>query len=267
MRYAIFSDVHGNIEAFSAALAVSASEGAEKYVCLGDIVGYNASPRECLHRLWELDLVAMVRGNHDDYVALNDDAMPGVNPNARAAVLWTRKQLTEEERNWLGQLPMRSVIPGTPITIVHATLDSPDSWGYVFDDHHAADNFSYQFSQICFCGHSHVPVAFRKKPMSFGDDRTIERLREWEVASREKGDYTIQDALPVEVEAGYKYLFNIGSVGQPRNHDPRASFCIYDDIDRVVTRYRVPYDIAGAQARIREAGLPERLASRLSTGS
>ncbi len=266
MKYAIFSDVHGNMEAFDAILKVCQAEGAEKYICLGDIVGYNANPRECLHLLWSLDLVAMVRGNHDEYVALDDQEMAGFNPNARLAVLWTRNQLTDEERAWLGQVPLRATVPGTPVTLVHATLDSPDSWGYVFDGHHAVDNFSYQFTQLCFCGHSHVPVAFRKKPMTLGD-KSIERVENWEEKPNDKHNFNESDALRVELEAGYKYLFNIGSVGQPRNHDPRASFCIYDDIDRSVTRYRVPYDIAAAQAKIIAAGLPDRLANRLSSGS
>ena len=247
-------------------LEVCRREEAEKFICLGDIVGYNASPKECLHLLWSLDLIAMVRGNHDEYVALDDMEMSGVNPNARLAVIWTRSQLSAEERGWLGELPLRSTLPGLPITIVHATLDSPDTWGYVFDGHHATDNFSYQFTQLCFCGHSHVPVAFRKKPMTLGD-KSIEVIDGWTKKDRDRMDFSESDSLTVEVEAGYKYLFNIGSVGQPRNHDPRASFCIYDDIDRTVTRYRVPYDIAGAQAKIRAAGLPERLAVRLESGS
>ena len=151
MKYVIFSDVHSNLEAFQAMLEVCRREEAEKFICLGDIVGYNASPKECLHLLWSLDLIAMVRGNHDEYVALDDMEMSGVNPNARLAVIWTRSQLSAEERGWLGELPLRSTLPGLPITIVHATLDSPDTWGYVFDGHHATDNFSYQFTQLCFC--------------------------------------------------------------------------------------------------------------------
>lgn len=266
MKYAIFSDVHSNLEAFETILNVCVEEGAEKYICLGDIVGYGPDPQRCLHKLWELDLIAMVRGNHDEYVALNDEEMSGFNPNARLAVLWTRSQLSGEERAWLGQLPLRATVPGTAITIVHATLDSPDAWGYVFDDHHAADNFSYQFSQLCFCGHSHVPVAFRKKPMTIGD-RSIEVLDNWVELPRDHHNFSERDSLAVELEAGYKYLFNIGSVGQPRNHDPRASFCIYDDIDRTVTRYRVPYNFHATQAKIRAAGLPEKLATRLSAGT
>jgi len=265
MKYAIFSDVHGNLEAFNAAMEVCAAEGAEKYICLGDIVGYNADPMPCLEKLWSLDLIGMVRGNHDEYVALDDEEMSGFNPNARIAVLWTRKNITPEARKWLGTIPMKSIVPNTAMTIVHATLDTPETWGYVFDVHHAAHNFSYQFTHLCFCGHSHVPVAFRKKPVSLGE-REVEAIDEWLVKPRDHHNFLEADSLPVELEAGNKYLFNIGSVGQPRNHDPRASFCIYDDIDRVVTRYRVPYDIAGAQAKIRAAGLPEKLATRLAAG-
>lgn len=266
MKYAIFSDIHGNQEAFEAILEICQNEGVEKYICLGDIVGYNANPRECLHRLWGLDLVAVVRGNHDEYIASDDEELSGVNGNAKIAVQWSRTQLNEEERAWLGEVPLRTVVPSTVMTIVHATLDSPDSWGYVFDGHHAVDNFSYQFTQICFCGHSHVPVAFCKKPIALGD-KSIERMENWEEKPNDKHDFTESDSMRIELEAGYKYLFNIGSVGQPRNHDPRASFAIYDDIDRSVTRFRVPYDVATAQQKILDAGLPERLANRLGSGS
>ena len=266
MKYVIFSDVHSNLEAFQSMLEVCRKEGAEKYICLGDIVGYGANPQECLQMLWSLDLVAMVRGNHDEYVASDDEEMAGFNDNAKAAVSWTRKQLNAEEREWLGKLPLHSNLPGLPLTIVHATLDTPDNWGYVFDGHHAVDNFSYQLTQLCFCGHSHVPVAFRKRPVTMGD-KSIETLANWARKTRDRDDFTDSDNLLIELEAGYKYLFNIGSVGQPRNRDPRASFCIYDDFEKTVTRYRVPYNVAAAQAKIREAGLPERLATRLATGS
>ena len=213
MKYVIFSDVHSNLEAFQAMLEVCRREEAEKFICLGDIVGYNASPKECLHLLWSLDLIAMVRGNHDEYVALDDMEMPGVNPNARLAVIWTRSQLSAEERGWLGELPLRSTLPGLPITIVHATLDSPEQWGYIFDAHHAVDNFSYQFTQLCFCGHSHVPVAFCKKPVASMRERSVDEILQWNVLAGEDGtpepeDFSRAEALPVEILTGYKYLFN-----------------------------------------------------------
>jgi diadenosine tetraphosphatase ApaH/serine/threonine PP2A family protein phosphatase len=159
-------------------------------------------------------------------------------------------------------------VPGIPVTLVHATLDSPEAWGYVFDTHHAVGNFSYQLSQVCFCGHSHVPVAFDKAPFASGR-KLVEVIDQWEhsaVYPLADEDFTIADELEVKLVKGHKYLFNIGSIGQPRNSDNRASFAIFDTDGQTVTRYRVPYDIAAAQAKVREAGLPEKLALRLEWG-
>ena len=268
-KFAIISDIHSNYEALEVVLAACAEARVDKYLCLGDIVGYNADPQKCLERVLDLDLIAMVRGNHDDQVASDDEEMDGFNQNARIAILWTRQQLTAEQRAWLGTPPLRMAVPGIPVTLVHATLDSPAHWGYVFDVHHAKDNFSYQFTQLCFCGHSHVPVAFDKRPMTGANEKTVVEITNWSDKEHENDgtlNWNEADSLSVQLEAGHKYLFNIGSVGQPRNHDPRASFAIFDDIDKTVTRYRIPYDISATQAKIRAAGLPERLAARLESG-
>ena len=264
MKYAILSDIHGNLEALNATLEVCRQEKADSYVCLGDIVGYNANPKECLEIVRALPGLTVVKGNHDEYVSNNDEVMEGFNPHAKAAVLWTKAQLTEEDRKWLAGLPMRLTIKGANMTIVHATLDGPDAWGYIFDTHHAADNFSYQFTQLCFCGHSHVPVAFSKRPIALRVNRTIEDIPEW--TSEGDTDYSIADAIPIDIEQGVKYLMNVGSIGQPRNHDPRASFCIYDTDKKQVIRYRLPYNVALTQQKIRAANLPERLAARLARG-
>ena len=150
------------------------------------------------------------------------------------------------------------------MTIVHATLDGPDAWGYIFDVHNAADNFSYQFTQLCFCGHSHVPLAFSKRPIAMGA-RPIEEIPLW-ASENDGSDFKTADMIQLPVEQSVKYLINVGSVGQPRNRDPRASFCIYDTEQKLLTRYRLPYDVALTQQKIREAHLPERLAARLERG-
>jgi diadenosine tetraphosphatase ApaH/serine/threonine PP2A family protein phosphatase len=269
-KIAILSDIHGNLEALRAVLEVCREHGVEKYVCLGDIVGYNANPSECLEIIRELNPICMVKGNHDEYASNNDEVMDGFNPHAKKAVLWTKEQLTMEQRSFLANLPLRATVPGTNITIVHATLDSPDNWGYVFDMHHAADNFAYQFTQISFCGHSHVPVAFCKKPISSMSERPIEEITEWlhhEGESAVPVNPNTTDFLEVRLQTGYKYLFNIGSVGQPRNRDPRASFAIINTDTREVSRHRVVYDIRTTQEKILAAGLPERLALRLESGN
>jgi len=270
MKYAIISDVHANLEALETVLTKCRDEEVEKYICVGDIVGYNANPSECLNMIRELDLIGVVKGNHDEYVSIDDEEMVGFNPHARAAVLWTKAQLSEEQRAWLASLPLKKTIRGTNITIVHATLDSPEAWGYIFDVHHATDNFSYQFTQMCFCGHSHVPIAFCKKPLTMGAENPVEEIEDWR-SRREPGALpdsdTVAGDIKVEIQNGWKYLINIGSVGQPRNRDPRASFAIYDSDEKMVTRYRLPYDIPASQAKIRAAGLPERLAARLERGN
>ncbi len=270
MKYAILSDIHANLEALEVVLAKCREQNVEQYICLGDIVGYNANPAECLELMRGLNLVAVVKGNHDEYVSNEDEEMVGFNPHARAAVLWTKSQLTEGQRKWLADIRYKMTIRGTSITLVHATLDSPEAWGYIFDVHHATDNFSYQFTQLCFCGHSHVPIAFCKKPLTLGAENPVEEMEIWRGAPKPGAppeDDKADDSIRIDMQNGWKYLINIGSVGQPRNRDPRASFAIYDDEAKVVIRYRLPYDIAAAQAKIRAAGLPDRLALRLERGN
>ncbi len=269
-KYAILSDIHSNLEALEVVLEQCRAAAVDAYVSLGDIVGYNANPAECLHLVRDLNWSARVRGNHDDYTANGNTEMSGFNPNAKAAINWTRAQLSDPERAWIGKTPFRASIPGAGITLVHATLDSPENWGYVFDAHHAADNFSYQLTPLCFCGHSHVPVAFYKKPITARNERNIEQINDWvsnPTDPQADEEFDTPDKLTVEYKGGHKYLFNIGSIGQPRNGDPRASFVIVDTDAHTVTRYRVPYDVATAQQKILDAGLPERLARRLALGN
>lgn len=265
-KYAILSDIHSNYDALKVVLEKCRELEIDHYVSLGDIVGYNADPQRCVREVYELNCVARVRGNHDEYTSNGNIEMSGFNPHAKKAIEWTRAHLDEDERAWIGSAPFRSTMQECNTTLVHATLDTPENWGYIFDAHHAADNFNYQFTSLCFCGHSHVPVAFCKKPIA----TNLEELEEWNYNPEiedDNFDYTLADELPVEVKVGYKYLFNVGSIGQPRNRDPRASFAVLDTVSRYVTRYRLPYDIASQQQKILDAGLPERLALRLANGS
>ena len=271
-KYAVLSDIHGNLEALEAVLQVCSAMGVEKFIVLGDIVGYNADPAKCIEIIRNLNPAAVVRGNHDDYAISSNMENSGFNINAQIAIQWTRDHLSEEDREWLSKLPYKAVIPECNATAVHATLDSPEGWGYIFDVQHAAAHFTYQIKPVCFCGHSHVPVAFDKIPFANSERRAIECIPEWEgdfdpydEESFEK-DFSVGDMLTVKLEKGHKYLFNIGSIGQPRNGDPRASFAIYNSDEQTVSRCRVPYDIATAQQKVLEAGLPDRLALRLSIG-
>ena len=270
MKYAIFSDIHGNLEALEAVLAVCRANHVDSYLCLGDIVGYNANPKECLEIVRSIPGFVCVKGNHDEYASNGDEGVAGFNPHAKAAVLWTQSQLSDDEKQYLANLPMRGNIRGANMTIVHATLDSPAAWGYIFDAYQAEDNFANQFTQLCFCGHSHVPVMFYKKPVTMLTmDRRIEEVKEWAdrretPMSEEEMDKA--DSISCTIQPAYKYLINIGSVGQPRNRDRRASFVIYDTDNKAVTRHRIPYDFRTAQKKILDAGLPERLSTRLEHG-
>lgn len=269
MKYAIFSDIHGNLEALNAVLEVCRAQNVNAYLCLGDIVGYNANPKECLEIVRNLPDFVCVKGNHDEYASNGEAGASGFNPHAKAAVLWTQSQLSDEERQYLANLPMRENVDGPNITLIHATLDNPAAWGYIFDVYQAEDSFANQFTKYCFCGHSHVPVMFAKKPVTMTAGRKIEEVPEWS-GRREGGiseeDLNNADSITFQFLPGYKYLINIGSVGQPRNRDRRASFVIYDNVAMTVTRHRIPYDFKSAQKKILEAGLPERLANRLEYG-
>jgi predicted phosphodiesterase len=239
MKFAIFGDIHANLEAFQSVIADSEEQGCTNYVCLGDIVGYAANPSECLEIVRAMNC-PVVRGNHDEGAA-STSLLEELNPLAQRALLWTRDQLNDDKRQWLREL--RLVRQVRDFTVVHATLDSPGSWGYVTNRFDAMASFSYQFTQVCFYGHTHVPRVFEK-------DDTVRGAR---------GEL-------VELQRGVKYFVNVGSVGQPRDGDWRASYAIYDVQTQTICIRRVEYDIQTAQKKILAAGLPPLLAERLSLG-
>lgn len=239
MRYAIFGDIHANLEALETVLYDAAERGCTDYVCMGDIVGYNANPAECINRVRDMGC-PVVKGNHDEEAVL-DTSLEGLNPLARRAMEWTRAQLGPEDRKWLAELKLIRQV--RDFTVVHATLDTPGSWTYVTNKFDAMASFSYQFTQLCFYGHTHTPKIYVK-----GD--SVESLDE-------------SDTI---LELGKKYFINVGSVGQPRDGDWRASYAIYDVETKQVMIRRLEYDIQTAQRKILDAGLPEMLAHRLALG-
>ena len=204
------------------------------------MVGYNACPNECVDRIRELGC-PVVCGNHDHYCAYNE-SLAEFHPIAAAVVEWTRDCLTPENAAWLRALPYSTVQKG--ITLVHATLDEPERWGYVFEAVDAEPSFFYQRTQLCFHGHTHVPAVFEKKA----------------------GSVFRYPPNALNFSFGSKYFVNVGSVGQPRDCDRRASYCIYDPATRSMDFRRILYDVEAAQERIRRVGLPERLAQRLAQG-
>lgn len=239
MKYAIFGDIHANLEALQAVMADAEQQGCTDYVCTGDIVGYASDPNECLRIVLEMDC-PVVKGNHDEESTLST-SLEGLNPLAKQAMEWTRAQLNEDERDFLNN--MKLVRQVADFTVVHATLDTPSSWTYVTNKFDAMASFSYQFTQLCFYGHTHIPRIYVKSD-------SVKPLEETEV----------------NLEMGQKYFINIGSTGQPRDGDWRASYAVYDSDNQNVTIRRIDYDIQKAQDKIIEAGLPEMLAHRLTLG-
>lgn len=247
MKIGVLADIHGNLEALEAVLAHARKEGVDKYVCLGDVVGYNANPHECVEIVRGLGCLAIVQGNHD-YFAGNDEPLYNFNPMASFAVKWTRQNLTDDDRRWLRDLPLTADVlqsdPPIHFILVHGTLDNPQGWGYIFDGGSAKASMNFQWPQLCFFGHTHFPVAF---------EQTMTEL----IAHFNE---------QISIEGGNKYLVNTGSVGQPRDRDPRASYGIYNVEEGTIHICKVDYDILSAQKKILKAGLPTRCAERLAFG-
>ena len=239
MRIAIISDPHANLEALEAVLEDARLQNCTHFVCLGDVVGYNASPSECIARVREMDC-PIVKGNHDEQASISASSRD-FNELAEYAIQWTRDNLTEKDKEWLRSLPLQRQV--RDFTIVHATLDGPGQWGYVFNSLDAAASFAYQQTSVCFFGHTHVPMAFVR-------DENIKRVR----------------IEQLRIETGKKYFINAGSIGQPRDSDWRAAYCIYHVENNIVEQRRIEYDLTAAQKKIIEAGLPRLLAERLAIG-
>ncbi len=239
MKFAIFGDIHANLEALEAVLTDAAAQDCTHFTCLGDIVGYNANPRECLQVVQQLDC-PVVKGNHDEEASMDTEII-GLNPLAQRALEWTREALSGGDKQWLQDL--RFVRQVRDFTIVHATLDSPSGWNYVTNKFDAMASFTYQFTSVCFFGHTHTPRFYVKEG----------------AVRMETGDC-------LHLCDGKKYFINVGSVGQPRDSNWRASYAIYDVVNQQVQLRRLEYDIEKAQEKILRAGLPEMLASRLTLG-
>lgn len=239
MRYAVIADIHANLNALLVVLEDIKLQKCTHVVCLGDVVGYGADPKQCLDIIRDMN-IPVVKGNHDEYIGV-DDNPDGFNAAAAEAVNWSRAQLLPDDRKWLRDLKYFRLVAN--FSIVHATLDAPQRWGYVFEKLEAAASFTYQNTQVCFFGHTHVPVAF---------------IRDTGVRG---GTYS-----KFRVEPGKKYFVNVGSVGQPRDRNPKSAYVIYDLPQQTIEIRRLDYDIAAQQRKIIAAGLPVRLAERLATG-
>jgi diadenosine tetraphosphatase ApaH/serine/threonine PP2A family protein phosphatase len=242
---ALFADIHANRQAFGACLAAARARGAERLILLGDYVGYGADPEWAVDEV--TDLVAAgataVRGNHDNAVGTTAETM---NAEAQAAIEWTRGRLGASQRRFLAELPLTAQEDDR--LYVHSDASSPAKWRYVQNTAGAARSLMAVDAQISFCGHVHRPALYS---MSSAAKMT---------------SFVPTSGVPVQLLQGRRWLAVLGSVGQPRDGNPAASFAMFDTSSREITYCRAPYDVEAAASRIRQNGLPSWLADRLLVG-
>jgi diadenosine tetraphosphatase ApaH/serine/threonine PP2A family protein phosphatase len=242
---AVFTDIHANRQAFSACLDFARAHGAERMICLGDYVGYGADPEWTVETVMGLvDAGAMaVRGNHDNAVSTSTESM---NAEAQAAIEWTRGRLSATQRRFLAELPL--ALQEDDRLYVHSEASNPVKWRYVQNTPDAARSILATAAHITFCGHIHKPALY-----SMSSAAKMTR-------------FVPTSGVAVQLLPGRRWLAVLGSVGQPRDGDPAASFAMFDTSSRQITYCRVPYDVETAAERIVENGLPLWLADRLSVG-
>ena len=246
MRYLVLTDIHANLEALDACLRDAERRGYQGTLVLGDLVGYGADPNAVIERVQALKPVGIVRGNHDK-VACGLELAEGFNAVAKSAAYWTFDALTEDHRAWLAALPAG---PHTVDEVVEICHGSPfDEDAYIFDELDALRALKVSQRPLCLFGHTHYPVTFQLSAEAF--DST--------------GPSTLAETR-IDLRPGRKYLVNPGSVGQPRDGDPRAAYAIADTKALRVELFRLKYPIEEAQAKVVDAGLPEVLAQRLGVG-
>jgi len=241
MRCGVFSDVHGNLEAFEAVLKALSKERIDTYLYVGDVVGYGADPRACIALLKKLQPSALIAGNHEwGVLGLLD--LDYFNEYAEAAIQWTRHLMTKDELEYLKSFGL--LFEAKDFTLVHGSLGQPARFNYILDSDDAELTLKLSRTPLTFVGHSHAAGFF-----CFEDG----------VVRQPRGPKFV-------IQSERKYVVNVGSVGQPRDGDPRAAYVIYDDKERSVEIKRVEYNVKAAQDKIGKAGLPAWLASRLAQG-
>ena len=242
---ALLADIHGNREALTACLADAERRNADRYVFLGDLVGYGADPGWVVDRVMEYAGrgALAILGNHDSAAAGADESM---NDTAQQAIEWTRRQLSAAQRGFLENLPV-SIEDGARL-YVHASAYQPREWHYVLDSHSARQSIGATPAHQTFCGHVHVPALYHLSLTG----KLIE--------------FTPTAGMAIPLLKGRRWLAVLGAVGQPRDHNPAACYALLDETQNTVTYIRVPYDVASAARKIREAGLPAVLAARIEQG-
>jgi predicted phosphodiesterase len=245
MRYLVLSDIHANREALSAVLSQIRRKRWDKAVVLGDVVGYGANPNQAIDAVRRLKPLVAIRGNHDK-VCSGVENGEMFNRVALHAAMWTRSKLTASNLRWLQSLPEGPAVVDGAFAIAHGTPIDEDA--YIFGEIEALNVFRQTTFPLCFFGHSHFPVIFGLSPDAI---QTV---------------LTVSPSFRFRLEPGVRYLVNPGSIGQPRDGNPLASFAIFDTRTRTVAIYRVPYAVRRTQKKILDAGLPRPLADRLSVG-
>jgi predicted phosphodiesterase len=232
MRIAVISDIHSNLEALTRSMEIIDTQSVDEIVCLGDVIGYGANPNECIEIVRQRCSV-VVKGNHEDAVE-NISMTEHFTDNARAAIFWTRKHLTENNFDYLHTLPLTHTIDD--LFFVHASPYNPSEWQYIFSDSDASDAFSCFSELICFIGHTHIPALFSK------------------------------DGRLSKVKKGKRFIINVGSIGQPRDRNTDLSFGVFDTATWTYENIRSPYDMETAALKILKTTLPPKLGQRLLLG-
>ncbi|MDF1815394.1 MAG: metallophosphoesterase family protein [Verrucomicrobiales bacterium] len=232
MKYAIFGDVHSNLEALEAVLEDAYRHGCSAYACTGDLVGFNANPQECVNLVRSLTC-SVVKGEWDQYIS-GDDDFSDFNPSALHVAKWQRRNVDEDTRDYLRNLPLVISMDNDEWGLVHASLDTPGNYIYITNPFDALTHFSFQFWNVSFYGHTHTP-------------------KKWHYDSKGAPEELCDEIV---VTGNHRsYAFNPGSVGQPRDGDWRASYMLFDTGERTVELRRVEYDLELAQLKIRQSGV------------
>jgi diadenosine tetraphosphatase ApaH/serine/threonine PP2A family protein phosphatase len=238
VRYGILGDIHSNLPALRAVVSRLEAERVDRILCVGDLVGYAAEPAECVAMVRDLDPV-LIAGNHD-WAAAGRLSLDFFNPAAAMAILWTRRRLGDADLEWLRSLPISRIVDD--VTLVHSTVHDPEVFDYLQTPYDAYLSFQALTTRAAFVGHSHVPITF------FDGTPIL---------------YSVDEELRFEDR---RTISNVGSVGQPRDEDPRAAFGVFDSGERTLRVHRVEYDVEATIAKIEAAGLPPLLGERLRLG-
>ncbi len=240
MLYGVIADIHGNFEALTAVLDQVAAADPDQLICVGDLVGYGASPAECVRTVRELEPV-VVAGNHD-WAAVGKLSTAYFNADARDSIDWTVRRLSSDDLDYLRRLELVQVTGD--VTVVHSSPSFPDYFDYLQTLYDVRLAFGHMNTKVCFVGHSHVPVMFKDStPIKY---------------------FTNEDVFKIPDDN--RAIINVGSVGQPRDLDPRACYVLYDSDEHVVSMHRLEYDVRAAAERMLDAGLPATNAARIMVG-